>query len=232
METSFIQGTSCTISSHTCRCFEKLSKKEMDFLDANSVTINYKKNEIICKQGSFVSHVMYMEEGLAKVYIDDGSKSLVLKIIPKGNLLGLTSLSEENNTFRYSAMTYVDSRVKLIDINAFRQMVKQNAEFAKEVIDILSANSTQINGRFFCLTHKQAYGRLADILLCLSRQIFKQSEFDLPLSRKDLAELSGMSSETVIRMIKKFSEDGLIQMNGKKFKVIDYDRLISISEKG
>ncbi|PLW97561.1 MAG: transcriptional regulator, partial [Marinilabiliales bacterium] len=51
-------------------------------------------------------------------------------------------------------------------------------------------------------------------------------------SRKDLAELSGMSSETVIRMIKKFNEDGLIQMDGKKFKVIDYDRLISISEKG
>jgi CRP/FNR family transcriptional regulator len=173
-----------------------------------------------------------MEEGLAKVYLDDGSKSLVLKIIPQGNLLGLTSLSEENNTFRYSAMTYVDSRVKLIDINAFRQMVIQNAEFAKEVIDILSANSIQINGRFFCLTHKQAYGRLADILLCLSRQVFKKAEFDLPLSRKDLAELSGMSSETVIRMIKKFNEDGLIQMDGKKFKVIDYDRLISISEKG
>lgn len=232
MDTRLIQGTSCAISSHQCRCFETLSKDEMDFIDANSVLIDYKKNEIICKQGSFVSHVMYIEKGLAKVYLDDGSKSLVLKIIPQGNLLGLTSLSEENNTFRYSAMTYVDSRVKLIDINAFRQMVKQNAEFAKEVIDILSANSIQINGRFFCLTHKQAYGRLADILLCLSRQVFKKAEFDLPLSRKDLAELSGMSSETVIRMIKKFNEDGLIQMNGKNFKVLDYDRLISISEKG
>lgn len=232
MDTNLIQGTSCTISSHQCRCFEKLSKKEMSFLDANSVLINYKKNENICKQGSFVSHVMYMEEGLAKVYLGVGSKSLVLKVIPSGNLLGLTSLSEENNTFNYSASTYVDSVIKLIDINAFRQLVKQNAEFAKEVIDILSANSIQINGRFFCLTHKQAYGRLADILLCLSRQIFKKAEFELPLSRKDLAELSGMSSETVIRMIKKFNEDGLIKMEGKKFRILDYDRLISISVKG
>jgi CRP/FNR family transcriptional regulator, polysaccharide utilization system transcription regulator len=232
MDNRFLQGTSCTISAHECKCFEKLSAEELDFINANSVLIKYKKHETICKQGSFVSHVMFIEKGLAKVFIDDGSKSLVLKVIPEGNLLGLTSLSEEHNTYKYSAMTYVDSEIKLIDVKAFRQMVKQNTEFAKEVIDILSANSIQINGRFFCLTHKQAYGRLADILLCLSRQVFKQADFELPLSRKDLAELSGMSSETVIRMIKKFNEDGLIQMDGKNFKILDYDRLISISEKG
>ena len=90
----------------------------------------------------------------------------------------------------------------------------------------------QIYGRFFCLTQKQAYGRLADIILCLSDRVFKTSEFDLPLSRKDLAELSGMSSETVIRMLKKFQEDNLIKMTGKNFKVIDYDRLKRISETG
>lgn len=232
MDSRLLQGTSCTISLHQCRCFDMLSKKEKDFIDAHSVVIDYKKNEIICKQGSFVSHVMYMEEGLAKVYLDNGSNALVLKIIPSGNLLGLTSLSEENNTYRYSAMTYVDSKVKLIDINAFKELVSKNVAFAKELIEILSANNVQIYGRFFCLTHKQAYGRLADILLCLSRQIFKRAEFELPLSRKDLAELSGMSSETVIRMIKKFGDDGLIEMDGKNIKVIDYDRLISISEKG
>lgn len=232
MDNRFLQGTSCTISSHNCRCFEKLSREEIALLDANSVKIKYKKREIICKQGSFVSHVMHIEKGLAKVFIDNGSGSLVLKIIPEGNLLGLTSVSEEHNTFQYSAMAYVDSEVKLIDISVFRQLVNQNIGFAKEVIDILSANSVQIYGRFFCLTHKQAYGRLADILLCLSNRVFKQEEFELPLSRKDLAELSGMSSETVIRMLKKFSDDGLISLEGKKFKVMDYERLHRISEIG
>lgn len=232
MDTKILQGTSCTISSHRCRCFEKLSKAELNYIDENSVVINYKKQETVCKQGSFVSHIMFIEKGLVKVYMDDGSKSLVLKVIPEGNLLGLTSLSEEQNTYVYSAMTYVESEIKLIDIHAFRNLVKQNAEFAKEIIDILTANSIQISGRFFCLTHKQAYGRLADIFLCLSRLVFKQNEFELPLSRKELGELSGMTAETMIRMIKKFIDDGLIEMNGKRFKVLDYERLLSISEKG
>lgn len=73
---------------------------------------------------------------------------------------------------------------------------------------------------------------MADILLCLSNRIFKQEEFHLPLSRQDLAELSGMSSETVIRMLKKFCDDKIIQMEGKNIRVLDYERLMRISEFG
>lgn len=232
MGNSRLSATSCTISSHHCRCFEVLSTDEMIIMDANSVKVKYKKGEIICKQGSFVSHVMYVEQGLAKVFLDNGANALVLKIIPKGNLLGLTSLSEDYNTYQYSAMAYVDTEIKQIDIGVFRDMVKKNAEFGKEIIDILSSNSVQISGRFFCLAHKQAYGRLADIILCLADRIFKSPEFELPLSRKDLAELSGMSPETVVRMLKKFHDDGLIRLDGKSFNVLDYSRLQRISETG
>jgi CRP/FNR family transcriptional regulator len=225
-------ATSCTINPHQCRCFETLTPDEMNLLEANSVKIKYKKKELICKQGSFVSHIMHVEKGIAKVFLEDGTNSLVLKIIPQGNLLGLTSASDEYNTYQYSAMTYVDSEIRQIDIGIFRQLLRQNAEFAREVIDILSSNSVQIYGRFFCLTHKQAYGRLADILLCLANRIFKTTEFELPLSRKDLAELSGMSEETVIRMLKSFNEDGLIHLDGKTFTVLDYEKLKHISETG
>ncbi len=224
--------TGCTISTHICRCFEKLTDEEQKLLDENSVNITYKKKEVICKQGGFVSHIMYVESGLAKVFIDNGENSLVLRIIPGGAFLGLATVSEEHNTYQYSAQAYVDTEIKQIDVKIFRQLVNQNSEFAREVIDILSSNSIQIYGRFFCLTHKQAYGRLADILLCLADRVFKASEFDLPLSRKDLADLSGMSSETVIRMLKKFHEDGLIAMDGKNLKVIDHNRLKRISETG
>lgn len=224
--------TSCTISSHQCRCFETLSVDQQRYLEDNSVRVLYRKKEMICKQGSFVSHVMHIERGLAKVFIDKGKDLLVLKIIPSGNLLGLTSISEEFNTYQYSASAYLDTEVRQIDINAFRKLVGENPRFAREVIDILSSNNVQITGRFFCLTHKQAYGRLADILLCLSDRIFKTAEFELPLSRQDLAELSGMTAETVIRMLKKFDEDGLIRMEGKNFTVLDYARLKRISETG
>jgi len=226
------QFIGCTISSHHCECFSKLTAEEQLQIESKSVVIKYKKGEVICKQGGFASHIFYIEKGLAKVYIEDNQNMLVLKVIPPGNLLGLSSVSDENSNFHYSAMAYLDSEIKQIEINYFKQLLSQNPLFAKEVINILISNSVQINGRFFCLTHKQSYGRLADILLCLADRIFKASEFDLNLSRKDLAELSGISAETVVRMLKKFKEEGLIQIEGKRFRIIDYPSLKRISETG
>ena len=224
--------SACTLSFHECKCFEKLNPEQRDFLNSNSVKIKYRKGEIICKQGGYVSHVMYMESGLAKVFLENGSDSLVLRVTPDRNFLGLASVSERHAYFPYSAMAYVDSEIRQIEVGAFRKVMAQNFDFTKEIVDILSSNSLQIYGRFFCFTYKQAFGRLADILLCLADRIFKRCDFDLPLSRKELAELSGMSPETVIRMLKEFNDEGLIRMNGKSIEVIDYKRIKQISETG
>jgi CRP/FNR family transcriptional regulator len=222
----------CSVSLTDCRCFQALNKEEQDLVDANSVIIEYKKGEVICKRGGLATHIMYLEKGLAKVFLDDGMNTLVLKILPEKNLIGLATVSDEHNTFEYSVMAYVDSEVRQIDSTVFKKILRSNAEFAKEVIEIMSANSIQIYSRFFCFTHKQSFGRLADIILCLADRVFKSDEFDLPLSRKELAELSGLSAETVIRMLKKFREEGLVGLEGKRLKVIDYSRLKVISENG
>jgi len=224
--------TSCTISTYDSRCFDVLSGEERNLIDENSVTITYKKGEVICKQGGFVSQVIYMEDGLAKVYIDNSVNSLLLRIIPSGSFIGLSATSNVQTTFPYSSKAYTDSKIRQIDISVFREILSKNASFAREIIEIMSANSVQIYGRFFCLTYKQAYGRLADILLCLSDRVFKKEEFDLPLSRKDIAELSGMSAETVVRMLKKFNDEGLISMKGKNLRLLDAARLQKISETG
>ena len=209
-----------------------LSQEEHDFLFSNSVLVKFDKQEIIYKQGGLVSNILMVESGLVKVYIENENNLLVLKIVTAGNLLGLTSLSEKNNTYQYNAMAYVDSVIRQIDINAFRKVVKQNATFAKEIIDMLNSNSIQINGRFFCLSHKQSFGRLADILLCLSERVFKEQDFELPLSRKELAELTGLQPETVIRLLKQFTTDGLIKIDGKRMSILDFNSLHEISEKG
>ena len=73
---------------------------------------------------------------------------------------------------------------------------------------------------------------MADILLCLAERIFKKEEFELNLSRKELAELTGMSTESVIRMLKKFKDDGIIELTGKRIKIANYDLLRKISEYG
>ena len=224
--------TSCTVNPRKAKCFSTLTEEQRDFLFDNSVQVHFSRGEIICKQGALASHVLYIESGLIKVFIKDNVSSLVLKILPPCNLLGLASISDDNNTFPYSAMAYEDSDIRQIDIAIIKKLIHENPFFAKEIIDLLISNSAQINGRFFCLVHKQSYGRLADILLCLSDRIFQAEEFDLNLTRKEIAELTGISAETVVRMLKKLKTEGTIKIEGKSIKIIDYERLKKISETG
>lgn len=224
--------TSCTVDNAHCECFDLLTKKQREIIENNMVTVEYEKGEVIAKQGSFASHIVFLCDGLLKVYYESKKVKLILKIVGPGSLVGLTSLTGEKQVFNYTASAYVDSVAKLIPVNVFNEMIENNGQFASKIISILSENTNQINGRFFCLTHRQSYGKLADILLCLAGNIFKNQRFELLLTRKELAELAGMSTESVIRMLKKFQDDNLIEINGKTFFLKDPEELQKICELG
>lgn len=223
---------SCIIENQNNSCFDSLSEEEKKRLFSNQISITYKKGENITKQGSYASHVIFLDEGLVKVYLEGNPKDLILKIIPSEHLIGLPSIYDGNNTFLYSATAYIDSKVRLIDIEFFKSLIRSNAEFASSIINILNENTAQIYGRFYCLTNKQAHGRVADILLCLSQRIFKKSEFQLAFTRGDLAELTGLSTESVIRLLKDFANEKIIEVKGKSFKILNFDRLKKISITG
>jgi CRP/FNR family transcriptional regulator len=224
--------STCVSFIYENSCFDLLTPDEKELVDTKSVLVNYKKGEMICKQGSFASHIMYLEKGLVKIYLEGNPKDLILTITPQKNLMGLQALYEGNNTFLYSISTYTESAVRLIDIQIFKQLLKQNPLFAYRILNIVNESTSQSYGRFFSLTQKQLHGRLADILLCLSHKIFKSEAFDLPLSRSDLSDLTSMSTESVIRIMKDFKDDGIIDINNKSITLLDVARLNRISEKG
>lgn len=229
---SRVRQTTCTVSEFNTNVFAPLTPKEVELLEQNMIHVRYKKGESICKIGTLAPHIIYVREGLAKVFLEGCSESLVLKIIPPDNFIALTAVLEGNTVFPYSATAYKPTEASLIDINIVRQLIRENGVFAASIINILCSNAQQIFGRFYCITHKQLYGRMADIILCLSERIFKQPSFELDLSRGELAELTKMSTESVIRMLRKFKDDGIIEMEGKTFTVKDFEMLRKISNFG
>lgn len=222
----------CSIFDFEQSWYELLTEEEKQMIDDHSVSLSFKKGETVCKQGAFASHIFFLEEGLVKVYLEERNNNLILTLSTNHSLLGLPSVFEGNNKLPYSISTYTNSTIRMIDIQIFKQMLSQNATFAYRIINILNENTAQIYGRFFSLTQKQLHGRLADILLCMATRIFKNRSFELPLSRADLGDLTGMSTESVIRMMKEFKDDGLIDMQCKSIVLLDLERLERISQFG
>jgi CRP-like cAMP-binding protein len=222
----------CSVFNYNQIWYELLTEDEKLLIDGHSVSLVFKKGETVCKRGAFASHIYFLEEGLVKVYLEERNKNLILMLSTKNNLLGLAAIYDGNNKLPYTVSTYTNSTIRMIDIQIFKQLLKQNSEFSFHIISLLNEKTAQIYGRFFSLTQKQLHGRLADILLCLSNRIFKSNSFELPLSRADLGDLTGMSTESVIRMMKEFKDDGLIDMHCKNIELLDIARLERISEFG
>jgi len=225
-------NSTCTVAKSHCKCFDLLTDEQTELLEKKQVEVKFNKGEIIAKQGAFATHVMFLCDGLVKVYLEDNDEKLILKIIGPGNLIGLTSVRDDDETFHYTAASYQTSIIRMIDIHVFKKLIRENGAFASRIIQFMGENAAQINNRFFCMIHRQSYGKLADLLLCLAGSVFKTNEFNLLLTRKELAELAGLSTESVIRLLKDFQKDKLIKIDGKKFSILNPEGLQKICKIG
>ena len=75
-------------------------------------------------------------------------------------------------------------------------------------------------------------GRIADALFYLSDKIYGANPFKMTISRQDLADLSGMSKESAIRILKEFKEEGILTVDGNLFELLNVKQLKQISETG
>ncbi len=213
-------------------CFKELSENELIQIDNGRFEVTFKKGEIVCKQGMLASHLIYIKKGFVKLYIEGGnSKNIILTIEKDGYMIGLQSLFG-NSVFQYTAVAYEDTTVCLFEMKTISEIIERNSGFASKLIAKLNENTIRSYSRLFCLTQKQSSGRLADILLCLSDRLYKENAFEMALSRKDLAEITVMSVESLSRVIKEFKDDGIIKLNGRHLEITDRERLERICENG
>lgn len=223
---------SCLFCNIKSDCFRLLNADELKFADSSRAEIHYNKGEMVAKQGNFYTHIMYIQKGMVKVYkeMPDGS-NLILNFFTEGSLIGLPFLFK-NLVLDYSVSAIEETVICSIDRKAFERLIQENGTFAAEVVNQLNRCTLYNYDRIVSLTHKQINGRFADTLLYLSREIYKSNKFKLTLSRKDLAEYTGVSVMSVIRVIKDFKADGIIDIQGNQFEILKPSALENISKTG
>lgn len=227
----FEHSTHCEESNETFSCFSSLSEDQKKYLDDNKNEVVYYKGETIIKQGTTNDSVMYLNEGLVKLSMQSNDKYIIITLKTKGHFIGFETFKSQRSS-PYTVTALEDSKVCLIGKDIVSNLINQNKSFANEVLQVMNNNTIITYDRLFSLTQKQLHGRLADIILCLSRNIYDSDTFDLPLSRRDLAALTSMAPESVIRILKDFKTDKLILTSGKRIKILNRKMLEKISAVG
>jgi CRP/FNR family transcriptional regulator len=213
-------------------CFQMLLPEEAEVVRASKTQVLFRKDDNLTKQGAFASYVLFIIDGFAKQYLEgDGIKNYNLRIIKPGEFVGLSVVFSEN-TFNYSSVALTDCHVFLVEKEAIAKVVKQNGMFAFNIIKRYCEQNTNLLNTVRNLMYKQMNGRMADTLLYLDSLKNEKAEIFQLLSRKDLADFAGISTESTVKLLKMFEKDGLIALNEKDLKIVKYDALREISRRG
>ncbi|MFW5820130.1 MAG: Crp/Fnr family transcriptional regulator [Bacteroidota bacterium] len=214
------------------RCFKDLTREDFEKIKSNRLQLLFKKGEIICKQGAYASNILYLNEGSAKTYLESSdNKNNIISVLPQGELIGLPSLFS-SRVYPYSAAALEDCKVCSFDIRLIEDLIRSNGNFASRLIKCINTSTIQNYDRYIFNTQRPLKGRLADILVHLSEDIYSSEEFKLNLSRMDLAEWTQMAPESVTRILSNFKKEGLIEVDNKQIKILNLEklRLVSIEE--
>jgi CRP/FNR family transcriptional regulator len=192
----------------------------------------FRKGDSLTKQGAFASYMLFVITGLAKQYLEnDTTSNYNLRIIKSGEFIGLSAVFSKN-TFNYTSVAITDCQVFLIEKEAILKVVKQNGLFAFNIIKRYCEQNADLFSTIQNLHYKQMNGRLADALLYLDNLKSENSEIFQLLSRKDIAEFAGISTESTVKLLKAFERDGLIKLNEKNINIVNHDTLMEISKRG
>ncbi len=209
-----------------------LDEQELEILCTNSTEICFRKDEPIIKQGAFTQNVVFIKSGIFKIHLTGThGKDEILKI-DKGPLFVGVSDVFANKIHSYAVTALSDTVACFIDYAGYRHLIENNGRFALEVMKTLSTDIVEHYRIFVDKLHKQLSARFADTLLYFSQHIYGSNVIEIPLTRSELGDYIGTSRETVTKIIHDFSEDGIIEVDGKMIRLLKKDLLHKISRAG
>lgn len=213
-------------------CFRELSQEETEFISRGKTQVLFRKGDNLTKQGAFTSYILFIIKGLAKQYLEGNStKTFNLRIVRPGEFLGLSAVFHEN-IFSYSSSALTDCQAFLIEKETMAKVIRQNGKFAFGLIKRYCEQNNMLYSSIRSINYKQMNGRLADALLYLDTLKAEFPEIFQLLSRKDLADFAGISTENTVKLLKTFEKDGLIELNEKDIILTNHQSLTEISRRG
>jgi len=201
-------------------------------LNEHKTRVQYLKGENIFKQGAFAPYVIYVVNGLVKVYLQTGfDKQVNIGISKPGEFLAFSSIFGES-IHTYSSQALTNAEICMIEKESLKEILIQNPQFALEVTTKNYRNEKHLLEIIKNISYKQMRGKLASSLLYLSHSEFVKERIFEFLTRQDIADFASISVESAIKFLKEFEKEGLLKLQRKDIEIIDKAQLEIISKNG
>ena len=213
------------------RIFSSLTKEELNKLTYDKSCNVYKKGSTIFQEGNRIHHFYCIFSGVVKMYKTGiEGKEQIVSFAKAGDIIGYRSiLSKEAACTTAKAIEQV-VLCALPGEDMF-ELVENNSKFSMELMQLACRELGEANQFLTDIAQKSVRERLAEVLVKL-KEIFSVGSdgfLNISLTREELASLVGTATESVIRLLSEFKADKYIEMNGRKIRLLNEERLRKIS---
>ncbi|MDD3859532.1 MAG: Crp/Fnr family transcriptional regulator [Bacteroidales bacterium] len=211
--------------------FHKLSPEQLEYLNNVKSCNVVKKGRILYEEGNRITGIFCINKGILKVYKTGiEGKEQIIKFAKPGEVIGYRSVINSEPACT-SVKILEDAVLCHINSQDLYHLLRENSEFGIELLQIACKELGEANNYITDIAQKSVRERLAEILLHLKDEfgINEEGLINISLTREELANIIGTATESVIRLLSEFKTEGLIELQGRKIKLIDLNKIKKIS---
>ena len=211
--------------------FKYLKPDEVEAINFEKDFRQYKRGDILYQEGNRISGFFCINKGIIKVFKTgfDG-KEQIIRFAKKGEIIAYRSVLS-NELACTSAKVIEECDVCFIPSEILISFIKTNPVYALELLKLACHELGEANSFITDIAQKTVRERLAEILLLLYHDfdVDEQNFLKISLTREELANLIGTATESVIRLLSEFKSDKLVELNGRRIKLLNIKGLEKIS---
>jgi CRP-like cAMP-binding protein len=224
-------------TAHKSRCenciirqlneLKTLSKEELKSISDSKSELRVPKGESLFEEGKKLNGVFCVRSGSSKLSkMNENGKQHIVKIAPKGEVLGKRSLLSQENA-QLSAYALEDMEVCFIPKVEINQHIENNLQFTQELLKKFAQDLKESQEKQTAFAQQTVVQRLAATLLYLQEEsgIDKEGYISLSITREDLASVIGTATESCIRLISQLKKKNIITTQAKRIKILNQEML-------
>ncbi len=213
--------------------FAGLSQSELDGVNKRFVEVGYLPGETVYRAGDEAERLYVVAEGKVKLLQHgEGGRDVLLDILTTGEFFGnLATLGAAS--YSDTAQVQTASCVLSIRSDDFRAVLDQHPQLALKAMEVMAERLSTANRRVLQLSSMPVDRRIALTLLRLGQKLGREQDMglliDVPLSRDEMAGMTGANPETVSRVLSQMQSGGMITSGRQWIAITDQERLMEFA---
>lgn len=226
-ESSTIEETASPETEEDFEDISNIDDLKNYFCDFGTTKV-YKKGELIYKELEKTNNIYLVYKGKVKgVKIDEFGKELIITINKDDDFFGFSAIFEDSHNYE-SAIAMEKVEIMCVPKTTVQNILKSNYNLSLEVFKLINENLTEVKDQLLQMAYGSMRRKTAKTILKFAHKMKHKPSDNINISRRDLASVAGIATESLIRTLTDLKKEGVIEIEGRNIRIINLEQLEAI----